>query len=87
MDDLDSRVLIHPRNLRPIVVDGKPALGQSVHCVSCGHPGGLVTADLPDTVIYLCGTDNGCGCDCEGRFGVPPEMFTPRPDLDGKRVT
>lgn len=82
MDSLDSRVASPPRALKPLVrLGGAVILGQSVNCVSCGHQGGYVPIGLPPGVIYLCGTENGCGCDCEGRYGVPPEMLA-RPDVD-----
>ncbi len=64
--------------------------GQPVHCLSCGHQDGWTTTDTQrpkepgGLVFYLCGSDGTCGCDCERRYGVPPEMA--RPDLDEARI-
>jgi hypothetical protein len=51
---------------------------QPVLCVSCGRHDGYVPTELPPGVIYLCD-------ECELKFGVPPEMLTPRTDLDQQR--
>ena len=81
----DSRV-IKPRGVRPVARQFGVVLNvEPVYCVSCHHQGGEVTFGMGHkggNVIYLCGADNGCGCNCEGRFGTPAEMMTPVPDPD-----
>jgi hypothetical protein len=85
---MDSR-LTKPIGVKPIARHmGVLLHGEPVFCVSCGHRGGIVTFGMDrkaGSAIFLCGTDNGCGCDCETRFGVPPEMFTKVPDPDDYR--
>ena len=82
---MDSRART-PRGVVPFARHlGVLLHGEPVFCVSCGHQNGRVTHGMDrraGPVIYLCAT-NGCGCDCEARFGRPPEMFTKLPDPEG----
>lgn len=73
-----------------IVVTGRFAgsvvYSEPVFCVGCGHQGGTVTFGMPrrdGPVIFLCGAENGCGCDCESKYGVPEAMFTKVPNPEG----
>jgi len=82
---LDSRAA-KPRGIRPLVRHrGVLIHGEPVYCVSCGHQSGFTTFGMDrraGPVIFLCAGEDACGCDCTGRFGVPPEMLTPVPDPD-----
>ena len=86
-NDLDSRTT-RPIGVKPMGLAhlGVPIFGQPVFCMSCGHQDGFVTVGLPPGVFYLCGFEAPCGCECEKKFGVPPEMITKRDDLDLEMV-
>lgn len=93
MSSLESRVL-RPGDIQPVArLGGTVVHGETIFCVSCGHPGGRVPIEMDRSagdVIYLCasGSETSCGCNCEGKFGAPPEMiFTKVPDPVGfKRI-
>lgn len=59
-------------------------LGEPIFCASCTCFCGYVTAELPAGIFFLCDGDNGCGHNCETRFGVMPEMHRVA-DPDGYR--
>lgn len=55
--------------------------GEPVYCVSCGHQSKWSRVTHVDRdagpLIFICtSTESSCGCNCEGRFGRPEEMFT-----------
>ena len=45
-----------------------------VYCVSCSHPGGFISVENVDLVIYLCDQFSSCCCNCletKGELTLP----------------
>lgn len=100
-DSRQSHLVIGPAGrLAPVLSAQKGLggqLGEPVYCGSCGCLGGYVTANMELTaqqradgenpgVFYLCGTDNGCGHNCEGRYGPMAEQMRSNPSLAAHKV-
>lgn len=75
VEDARVRGNLHPVAGRRVLPELTPdRRNERIYCVSCHHPGGFVSTDLPG-VIFLCDAMSACGCDCAGTKG---ELTLPR---------
>ena len=60
---------------RPVIEMTPDRRNVRIYCVSCHHPGAFVSAEMLDSVIYLCDLFSQCGCNCAATKG---ELTLPR---------
>ena len=76
-EDARVRGIFPVSGVRPVTEMTPDYRNVRIYCVSCHHPGGFVSRENLDLVIYLCDQGSACGCDCASTKG---ELSLPRLD-------